>query len=95
MSISSHSNSSSLTPIAPRANGAAWRDYPAGIIDGHDAITTTAAAKSLSERLSRLSEILFSDEIDLRVVDVRCDNGNVKIYVDDARNQGDTTAGPC
>ena len=72
MSISSHSNTLPLNSIPPQATNASWRDYPAGI-GGHDAITT--AAKSLSRRLSRLSEILFSDEIDLRIVDVRYQNG--------------------
>ena len=68
-----------ITPHA--ATNASWRDYPAGISGGHDAITT-AAAKGLSERLSRLSEILFSDEIDVRVVDVRCKNGKgTELYV--------------
>ena len=51
-----------------------WRAYPAGI-DGHNAITTSG--KSLSDRLSGLGEILFSDEINLRVVDIRSDNGRL------------------
>lgn len=73
MSISSRSNTSPLNPITSHApTNASWRDYPASI-GGHNAITT--AAKGLSDRLSRLGEILFTDEIDLRVVDVRADNG--------------------
>ena len=78
MSIPSHGNTLPLNLTTPQAS---WRDYPAG----HNAITTTTAARSLSDRLSRLSEILFSDEIDLRVIDVRSDNGTGLYYV--ARNE--------
>ena len=78
MSISSsflHSNAIPLNPIKPQKTEApSWRDYPAGI-DGHNAITTPG--KSLSDRLSGLGEILFSDEINLRVVDIRSDNGRL------------------
>ena len=73
MNIWSHGNTLPLNSISPHVPAnASWRDYPAGI-GGHNAITTDA--KSLSDRLSRLSEILFSDEVDLRIVDVRSDNG--------------------
>ena len=65
-------NSIPLNAIASPLVDTAWRDYPAGIGD-HNALTTPAT--SLSARLSGLGEILFSDEIDLRVVDIRCDNG--------------------
>lgn len=61
-----------LNPITPSATDASWRDYPAGIGD-HNAITT--AGKSLSDRLSLLSDILFSNEVNLRIIDIRLDNG--------------------
>lgn len=44
---------------------ARWRVYPAGI-RGCNAITTSP---SLSARLSSLSPILFSEEINLRIID--------------------------
>ena len=75
MKNSLQSNATPLNPVTPQATGASWRDYPTGV-DGHNAITT--AGKSLSDRLSALSEILFTDdadEINLRIVDVRSDNG--------------------
>ena len=54
-----------------------WRAYPAGI-NGHNAITTTPPGKrSLSDRLSGLGEVLFCDEIDFRVVDIRSENGRL------------------
>ena len=65
-------NSIPLNHLTPQATDGPWRDYPAGI-GGHNAITT--AGTSLSNRLSGLSEILFSDEIDFRIVDIRSDNG--------------------
>lgn len=71
--ISLHNNSAiSLKPVPPLTTDVSWRDYPASI-GGHNAITT--AGKSLSDRLSRLSDVLFSDEIDLRIIDIRLDNG--------------------
>ena len=61
-----------------RGGAPSWRDYPAGI-DGHNSITT--ACKALSDCLSGLGEFLFSDEIDLRVVDIRSDNGRTPLYI--------------
>ena len=69
----------SLHHLTPQATDGSWRDYPAGI-GGHNAITTPG--KSLSNRLSGLSEILFSDEIDLRIVDIRSDNGKLIVFWD-------------
>lgn len=71
MSIPHHSNTIPLNQLTPRATDLRWRDYPAGI-GGHNAITTPG--KSLSDRLSGLSEILFSDDIDLRIIDIRSNN---------------------
>lgn len=45
---------------------ARWRDYPAGI-GGYNAIITS---DSLTARLSRLSSQLFSDEINLHIIDI-------------------------
>lgn len=71
--ISLHnSNAIPLNSVTSPATDLSWRDYPAGI-GGHNAITT--AGKSLSDRLSRLGDILFSNEIDLRIIDIRLDNG--------------------
>ena len=50
-----------------------WRAYPAG----HNAITTPPGKRSLSDRLSGLGEVLFCDEIDFRVVDIRSENGRL------------------
>lgn len=72
MSIPHYSNTIPLNQLTPRATDLRWRDYPAGI-GGHNAITTPG--KSLSDRLSGLSEILFSDDIDLRIIDIRSNNG--------------------
>lgn len=65
-------NTIPLGQLTPKVTDLRWRDYPAGI-GGHNAITTPA--KGLSSRLSGLSDILFSDEIDLRIVDIHCSNG--------------------
>ena len=74
-STSLHSSAIPLSQIQPQqAKAPSWRDYPAGI-EGHNAITTPG--KNLSDRLSGLGEILFSDEINLRVVDIRSDNGRL------------------
>ena len=72
MSISLSSNAVPLNPLTPQATDVSWRDYPAGTGD-HNAITT--AGRSLSDRLSGLSDVLFSDEIDIHIVDIRSDNG--------------------
>lgn len=72
MSNPGHGNAIPLSQLAPQATDPTWRDYPAGI-GGHNAIATPA--KSLSDRLSDLSETLFSDEIDLCILDIRSDNG--------------------
>ena len=72
MSNPGHSNPITLNQLTPQAINVPWRDYPAGI-GGHNAITTPG--KTLSDRLSGLSEILFSDEIDLRIIDIRSNNG--------------------
>lgn len=72
MSNPGHSNATPLNQPTPQAEDPPWRDYPAGI-GGHNAITTPG--KTLSDRLSGLSEMLFSDEIDLRIVDIRSNNG--------------------
>ncbi len=72
MSNPGPSNAISSKQLTPEATNALWRSYPADI-GGHNVITTPA--KNLSDRLSALSEILFSDEIDLRIVDIRSDNG--------------------
>ena len=53
-----------------RTEASPWRDYPANI-GPHNAITT--AGKSLSDRMSNLSEILFSEEVNLRVIDIHTD----------------------
>ena len=45
---------------------ARWRDYPAGI-GGYNAIITS---DSLSARLSQLSSELFSEEINLHIIDI-------------------------
>ncbi len=45
---------------------AGWRDYPAGI-GGYNAIITS---ESLSAGLSRLSSELFSEEINLHIIDI-------------------------
>ena len=45
---------------------ARWRDYPAGI-GGYNAITTS---DSLSTRLSRLSSELFTEDINLHIIDI-------------------------
>ena len=80
-STSLHSNATPpLNPTTPQKTGEApsWRDYPAG--DGHNSITT--AGKTLSDRLSGLGgEKLFSNEIDLRVVDIRSNNGRTPLYI--------------
>ena len=59
-----------LTQLPPvRADPPAfarWRDYPAGI-GGYNAIITS---DSLSARLSRLSSKLFSEVINLHVIDI-------------------------
>lgn len=67
-----HRNAIPLDQITPRATDLRWCDYPAGV-GGHNAITTPG--KSLSDRLSSLSEILFSDDIDLRIIDIRSKDG--------------------
>ena len=72
MSIFISSDAIPLNPLTPQATDVSWRDYPASI-GGHNAITT--AGKSLSDRLSGLSDVLFSDEIDLRIIDIWSDNG--------------------
>ena len=74
-STSLHSSAIPLSRIQPQqAQAPSWRDYPTSI-EGHNAITTPG--KNLSDRLSALGEILFSDEINFRVVDIRCDNGRL------------------
>ena len=45
---------------------ARWRDYPIGI-GGYNAIITS---DGLSARLSQLSSELFSEEINLRIIDI-------------------------
>ena len=72
MSISLSSDAIPLNPLTPQATDVSWRDYPASI-GGHNAITT--AGRTLSDRLSGLSDVLFSDEIDLRIIDIWSDNG--------------------
>lgn len=79
MSNRGPSNSIPLNQLTPQATDLPWREYPAGI-GGHNAITTPG--KSLSNRLSGLSESLFSGEIDLRIIDIRSDNGKDLIFRD-------------
>ena len=45
---------------------ARWRDYPVGI-SGYNAIITS---DSLSARLSQVSSQLFSEEINLHIIDI-------------------------
>lgn len=85
MSNPGHGNAIPLNQLTPRATDGAWRTYPAGI-GGHNAITT--AGKSLSDRLSGLSKVLFSDEIDLRIVDVRSDNGTYHTILVNEKDEG-------
>lgn len=86
MSNSQPSNTIPLNELTPQAANPPWCDYPAGI-GGHNAITTPG--KSLSYRLTGLSEILFSDEIDLRIVDIRSDNGKHSFFADKKRALAD------
>ena len=79
MSTRGPSGSIPLNQLTPQATDRPWREYPAGV-GGHNAITTPG--KSLSNRLSGLGEILFSDEIDLRIVDIRSDNGKDLVFRD-------------
>ena len=57
---------------------AGWRVYPDGI-DDQNTITTstkiTASMQSLSGQLSGLKKVLFSDDIDLQVIDIRESGG--------------------
>lgn len=50
---------------------ASWRNYPLGV---HDCSAVTTPVASLSARLSDLSSVLFSEGINLRIIDV--DHGN-------------------
>ena len=55
---------------------ARWRDYPAGI-GGYNAITTS---DSLSTRLSRLSSELFTEDINLHIIDINHILGDRALY---------------
>lgn len=79
MSNRGPSSSIPLNQLTPHSTDRPWREYPAGI-GGHNAITTPG--KILSNRLSGLSEILFSDEIDIRIIDIRSDNGKDLVFWD-------------
>ena len=77
-------HTTTTTTAAAAKNTETWRTYPLGIGGGHNSLTTPA--QSLSDRLSRLSEILFSsdddddDPIDLRIVDIRSTSDNGTYY---------------
>ena len=55
---------------------ARWRDYPAGI-GGYNAIITS---DSLSAHLSRLSSELFTEEINLHIIDINHILGDRALY---------------
>lgn len=55
---------------------ARWRDYPAGI-GGYNAIITS---DSLSARLSRLSSDLFTEDINLHIIDINHILGDRALY---------------
>lgn len=60
-----------LQKIQPGDPGAfsGWRDYPVGVIE------CTTSARFQSDQLSRLGQDLFSEEIQVRLIDIRDDSG--------------------
>ena len=66
-----------LSPVrADPPEFAQWRDYPAGV-GGFNAIITS---DSLSARLSRLSSDLFTDDINLHIIDINHILGDLALY---------------
>lgn len=69
-----------LTQVPPvRADPpefAQWRDYPAGV-GGYSAIVTS---DSLSARLSRLGSELFTEDINLHIIDINHILGDCALY---------------
>ena len=72
-------NTIQLNQLTLQATNEQWRDYPVGI-GSHNLLTTPA--KSLSHRLNNLSDIVFSDEIDLRIIDVHSEDRTNGKYSD-------------